>query len=502
MPRALYKQILLVLIACFLAIVLLLVYLIPKISQSYQQEIMQSMHSHVADYVVKHYSLSENGQLNVEGVASIFHDLMVLGANFEFYILDAQGRVQAFSADPAVVLRKRVALEPLRNYLDQRSAALPILGNDPRHAARQKVFSAAPIIDNEQLLGYVYVVIGSQIYDSVAAQVFGNKQAQLGIWGAIAGLLLCFALGLFLTRLSTRPLCELTKAVDHRKNSILSGAEEAIAPLQAPATRPFPVSQEIASLSESFNALLRKMADQFADLKNLHELRRELVSHISHDLRSPLASLMGYLETMQMQQARLSPEQASQYLEVAMRNAQKMNNLIEQLFELAYLESGDVKVNIEPFSMAELAQDVLQKFAISAEKKQIELNILPQETHIMVMGDIEKLERVLSNLVDNALRHTQVGGAITIRLSEQGHLVAVEVSDTGIGMAQEELGRIFDAHYKAENSVRGNTANAGLGLAITKKLLALHECSIEVSSEQGRGTRFKFALPGPQARAA
>lgn len=502
LPKSLYRQILLVLIVCFFAVFLLLIYLIPKISQSYQQEIMQNMHGHVAGYVVDHYLLSENGELKLEEAKSVFHNLMILGANFEFYILDLQGEIKAFSAEPNKVVRERVNLTPIREYLNTDGDIAPILGDDPRQTARQKVFSVAPIMDGDNLKGYLYVVIGSQIYDTAAAQVFGSSQLQWGFWGALIGLAFCLFMGLFLTRLSTRPLRTLTRAVDANKNSILTGFEEAIAPLPEPRSNVFPVSEEVATLTQSFNALIGKMAEQFADLKNLHELRRELVAHISHDLRSPLASLMGYLETWQIQKNNLSSEQSNQYVGIALRNAKKMNNLIEQLFELAHLESGDVKVDIEPFSIAELAQDVLQKFALTAEKKQVQLQVTPQETHILVMGDVEKLERVLSNLVDNALRHTQVGGTITIRLSEQGHLVAVEVNDTGIGMARNELSRIFDAHYKAENSVRGNTSNAGLGLAITKKLLALHDCSIQVSSEQGKGTSFKFALPGPESRAA
>lgn len=458
---------------------------------------MQVMHAHVAQYVVDHYPLVKNRELNSFEAGSIFHKLMILGPNFEFYVLDVQGNIAAYSADPSHVLREHVSTQPIDAYLNGGQKNFPVWGDDPRSLVGEKVFSAAKIVENNQLKGYLYVVLGSQIYDTTAAQVFSSHQSQWGFWVIIGGLGICFVMAIVLTRFTTNPLYKLTRRVKQQNENLLNSPEPNFQPIGQSIAPSISDSEEIRSLTGAFNQLTMKMAQQMVDLKSMHALQRELVAHISHDLRSPLASLMGYLETWQIQKDGLTAKQSEKYIGVALRNAKKMNRLIEQLFELAHLQSGDVKIQKEPFSIAELAQDVLQKFALVAQKKNVALQVTPKETHFHVLGDIEKLERVLSNLVENALRHTEPGGAITIRLSSEGRLVGVEVVDTGIGIPKQELGKIFNAHYKAENSVRGKTANGGLGLAITKKLLSLHNASISVKSECGRGTSFRFSLQCP-----
>lgn len=500
--NTLQRQILAVLVLFFLVVLIFSLVLIPKVSMRYQQEIMQSMHGHLAQFVVDHYLLSQGGELDLNAAQHTFHDLMILGPNFEFYVLDKHGQILTYSADPEKVLRTRLSLAPIHNYLANGDQVQPMYGDDPRHQFREKVFSAAEIRHGQLLQGYLYVVLGSEIYDDTAQQVLGSYQLRWGMWTALAGLVACLLIAALLTRLTTGPISRLTASITANNTDLLSAPRPIFKPLNAHSRWPFARTREVIQLTTAFNQLIDKMSQQLADLKSLHDLRRELVSHISHDLRTPLASLMGYLETWQLRRHQLTDEQCAKYIAVAQNNAKKMHNLIEQLFELAHLESGDVKVELESFSIAELAQDVLQKFQLAAQKKRIQLRVLPKETHIHVLGDIEKLERVLSNLVDNALRHTEAGGSITVRLSDEGHLVAIEVADTGIGIPEDDLPRIFDAHYKAGNSVRGNTANGGLGLAITKKLLALHNSSIQVSSKCGKGTSFRFALPGPKSAAA
>ena len=158
-----------------------------------------------------------------------------------------------------------------------------------------------------------------------------------------------------------------------------------------------------------------------------------------------------------------------------MKNAQRMSRLIEQLFELAHLDSETVTLATEPLGIAEFAQDVLQKMSLEASKKQVSLDVEPKDSSIMVMANIEKLENVFTNLIDNALRHCEAGDSITIQIlpSDIEGKVSVCVKDSGLGIAEKDLPLIFDAHFRAVNSIRGKGRNSGLGLAISKRIIEL-----------------------------
>jgi signal transduction histidine kinase len=143
-----------------------------------------------------------------------------------------------------------------------------------------------------------------------------------------------------------------------------------------------------------------------------------------------------------------------------------------------------------------LAYDVLSKFKISAKEKGVNLSVFPREQPIGVVGDIEKIERVLTNLVDNALRHCKPDDSVYIICREEGNGVNVRVCDTGSGIPELEVAKIFEPHYRATNARRGSSVNSGLGLAITKKLLAVQQVDIQVISKSGVGTYFTFTLPG------
>lgn len=145
--------------------------------------------------------------------------------------------------------------------------------------------------------------------------------------------------------------------------------------------------------------------------------------------------------------------------------------------------------------MAELAQDVLSKFQLQAQQKNITLSVEPKDPSLQAIADIAKLERVLTNLVDNALRHCQSGDSIKIQLQPKDNQLIISIADSGVGIPKEDVDHIFDAHFRAKNTVNGQQGNSGLGLAIVAKLLSLHHSNISVSSVLSQGTTFSFSLP-------
>lgn len=494
--QSVYGRLSILLFLSVLVVAIFSSFIFVGLSQRYQQEITQNIHSDLAKHIVKEHLLFKNDKPDYAAAEKLFSNLMVLGPNFEFYILSKSGQVLACSGEPDKVKIANINTKDIIKFIELGEEKELILGDDPRSTERKKIFSAAEITNNNQeVIGYVYVILASQIYDRTVSTVLGSKNLQLGLLLTLKLLAMTFIAVIGIARIITHPLCNLTTEVKKI---------EEIGFDKRPTQKDLPLlktnkstpdsANEIEILTHSFNKLLSKLNSQYKNIVTIDELRKELISHVSHDLRTPLASLLGYLETWQMTKEHSTKEESSKYIETAQRNAEKISMLIEQLFELAHLDSGNVKVKLEKFSIAELVQDVLQKFQIIANKKNISLAVTPQDSSIEVVGDIEKLERVFTNLIENALRHTNENGSIIVRLKHEARSVAIEVSDTGIGIPAQDVEHIFTPHFKAENSVRGDTAHGGLGLAITKKLLSLHQANIQVRSIEKKGTTFLFKL--------
>jgi signal transduction histidine kinase len=255
---------------------------------------------------------------------------------------------------------------------------------------------------------------------------------------------------------------------------------------------------EIDRLGEHFNSMADRINEQVEELKQNDAKRRELIANVSHDLRTPLTSLHGYIETLLMKEGSLSDEERKQYLKTAANHSQQLKRLINDLFELAKLDSVDTLMTVEPFSLAELAQDIVHSFELPAKQKGVTLSAELDKNVPFAFGDIGMIQRVLDNLIDNALRYTGNGGRISVTLSgEDGH-VTVKISDTGCGIPKEDVPHIFDRFYRASKSREDGSFHSGLGLAITKRILALHGSDIQAESEPQVGTTFTFQLSAAQ----
>jgi signal transduction histidine kinase len=258
---------------------------------------------------------------------------------------------------------------------------------------------------------------------------------------------------------------------------------------------------EIDQLRNACNFMATTIQKQLSGMQENDRLRRELVTNISHDLRTPLATMQGYIETLIIKDESLDSQTRMQYLAVARKHAAHLGKLVQDLFELAMLDSSRVTPVFEEFSLTELVHDVVQEFELQANEMRVSLRVDPPTDPVSVYADISLIQRVLENLVGNALKYAPEGGKISIAVRPTSAAVDVSVSDTGPGIPQEALPHIFDRFYKADpQDVRGN-GSMGLGLAIAKRILELHSSEIRVTSEEERGTCFYFDLP-LQARAA
>ncbi len=231
------------------------------------------------------------------------------------------------------------------------------------------------------------------------------------------------------------------------------------------------------------------------EIKTMDSLRRELVANVSHDLRTPLSTIHGYIETLMIKAESLTNEEREQYLKTVLTSTDRLRTLVEELFELSKLEAKQTKPNPEPFSISELVQDIGQKYLIIAEKKGITFQCVFPKDLPMIVADIALIDRVIQNLVDNAIKFTPAGGVVRIELHRLTNAVDVKISDTGAGILPEDIPHIFDRYNKGSQKNIFQNDGAGLGLAIVKKILEVHQLTIDVNSKVNEGTAFSFKLP-------
>jgi len=486
MPRTLYARLALALAGLLLVVGILSAAFTLFATQRYLEEVNQRFNRDLAEHLVADRNLVKQGRIDRKALKETFEHYMVINPSIEIYLLDPAGTILAYSADPAKVKRRRVALEPIRRFLTG-ERELPLLGDDPRSHDRRKPFSVTPVPSPAALEGYLYVILRGEAFDSVDALIQQSYFLRLAGWAVGASLTVGLVLGLLSFRLLTRRIERLGRRMAAFRERDFGS------PLPQDAPRLRREADEIDRLEQTFLGMAERIGEQFQALTDKDRLRRELVAQVSHDLRTPLASLHGYLETLRLKEGRLSHRERDEYLEIALRHSLRLRALVEDLFELAKLDAKEVRPFIEPVALGELAQDVVQKLQLSARQRGVHLALEGGRELPLVQADVALIERVLENLIDNALRYTPRCGEVRVSVDAEQARVAVRVSDTGPGIAEADRARVFDRFYQAPGKRGGQ--HMGLGLAIAKRILELHGSRIEVRSVLGAGASFSFALP-------
>ncbi|MYM24618.1 HAMP domain-containing protein [Duganella sp. FT135W] len=419
--------------------------------------------------------------LGPAAVRRLFGKLMTVNPSVEVYLLDNDGRIVGHAAPAGHLKRDHVNLAPIQRLLNKE--ALPIQGDDPRSERGRKVFSAAFLRSGEQKIGYIYVILQSEEHDRLAARATASSVLRTTLWSMAVVAALVLVAGLIAFRLITRPLRRLTTTMQQLDTK----ADQLVLPEpQRGGPR-----DEIAILEQSFADMGARINEQWQTMRQLDHDRREVVANISHDLRTPLGSLHGYLETLSLKDETLNAADRQRYLGIALAQSQKVGRLAQALFELARLEHGSVTPELEPFSLSDLIQDVFQKFELAAQERHVRLMATLPHPAPMVRADLGMIERVLTNLFDNAIRHTPSGGEVEITVTQaQGGKVEVTVEDTGPGVPTA----MRESLFRRPVALQGEYRVGGLGLLTVNRILQLHRSKIELVSEEGLGAVFRFTL--------
>jgi signal transduction histidine kinase len=493
MKISLYQRLAITLCAAFIIMASLLVCWSNSLLQQSKYQAEQKLHLHLAEHLANDNPLLQDGVYDKSALENLFHTLMILGPAFEFYFLDAQGNILTYSADSAKIKRKSVSLRPL-NKLINHPNNIPVFGDDPRALDTQKIFSVSPVYLGKKLQGYLYIIIGGEIYDSTFSQVKADKDLQKYGAFVLASLFLLLVILLAVFHYFTRPIKALAKQMQSLKAVKFDQNKVTLKQWQNTTG-----NNEVHFLGATFNDMVRQINEQFSLLKENDRIRRELLAHLSHDLRTPLAAIQGYIETITIQADTLPKIDQKNYLITVQRNVKQLKRLIDQIFELAHLENGQVMVNLESFVIGELLYDILDKFSLKASQKNISLTLAPRQCQYIVYSDIAKLERIMTNLLENAIRHTDIGGEVTLTVLELDTGFKVSVTDTGSGISNEDIAYIFDARYRASNAIEDSMHHTGLGLAISQKLSQILNAELIVKSELGSGSCFSLTLPSSTA---
>ena len=333
------------------------------------------------------------------------------------------------------------------------------------------------VLHLQQLEGRGFSLVYARPYLVRGFETAWNRST---LWSVIAGATAAGGLSYWVSRRIVKPLTQMEK-VTHK---FAAGQLDARLP---PSEIP-----EISQLANSFN----RMA---VSLEDVEKRRRELVSDLTHELRTPLTVLRGYLEELADNRIEATPEV---YQRLA-KETRRLERLINDLQELSKAEAGYLPINLQPVNLRPLLVSLIEKFADQLLEEGPELHLDCPKSLPPVLADIDRVEQVLVNLLGNAITYTQAG-AITVRVwtesaSEPRNAIAprlwIAVTDTGIGIAPQDLPQVFERFWRAEKSRNQHTGGTGIGLAISKRLVELQGGEIEVESQLGVGSTFRFYLP-------
>ena len=440
------------------------------LNREYAASIAQELHPMVKDGFSK------------DNIKDAIHYMMVLNPMVEIYLLDQEGKIISYFTHPdEKLIRYQIEVTSLLSFID--SDGLDIVqGCDPRTENSKKPFSAARLQMGDET-GFVYVILRGQSYDRSLAMVGNNYYIRSGLNTFLAALALTILTGLILFSILTRRLKQLSNGVRAFQTGDLYYRIKIAG------------KDELSDLGRTFNEMADAIQKGMDELKDAEKERTDLIANISHDLRSPLTSIRGHLETILLKDKILTDEEKRNFLEITIKNVSGFQKLVEELFDLARLESRAIRLQKEDFCLAELIQDVVLKVKPQADSKKLDIQFIPDENLAPISADIALIERVITNVLENALAHTPEEGHVSLSLIPSGKSQELRIADTGSGIPPEDLPYIFKRFYRADKSRSRMQSGTGLGLAIAKEIVGLHGGDIAAENREPGGALFRITLP-------
>lgn len=409
-----------------------------------------------------------------------FARLGELSPGLAVYLVDEKGEIVRSAPAKTTLLRNRLPLDVIDRALSPFLPVMPFYGPDP--AADELVPFAAASCYFGGRPGYLYLTVRSDAsrflatWDGAVHLAKVLLPAFLTITGG--GI---FVLWIFATYLSLN-FKKLTQAARHFEN----GRYNERVPVFS--------DDEVGYLASSFNRMAASIVENEEQLKRIERDRRAMVANIAHDLRTPLTSIQGFLQTIAIRGDQIDPQQRRRFFSIIERSSDRQRLLLENLHALSGLDAQERLPERTSLLLGALAADVCASFEPAARDKSIVLSYHADPGDTTVFADQQMMERVVANLISNAIKYTPDGGSVSVRVRPTADGARFEVSDTGIGIPEEDLPQVFDDFFRVKQDIYENPGGTGLGLAIVRRMVELHGSRMKVASTLGAGTSFWFDL--------
>ena len=325
---------------------------------------------------------------------------------------------------------------------------------------------------------FVRIIIGNwprevNLLLSLQSTKFLNTVRMTLVWSGVMSIFIGIGVALIVSNLTVKPLKEMQKLAKR----ISQGDYSARIGLKS--------RDEIGELASSLNY----MAEQLTDIENM---RKKLVQNVSHDLRTPLTSIKGYLELLEDES--FTEEEKLKSINTIQKEVERMETIVKEITRLSIIDGKNYQLDIEKLDLNSVVKESIPIISIEAEKKNIQIQTDSLQKEIFIMGDKEKVKEVIINLLSNAIKFTNEG-FIKISTSQNKNYVSLIIEDTGIGIDPEDMPHIFERFYRGEKSRSKNSSGLGIGLSIVKELLYMQNGKIEVESKKNKGSKFTVNFP-------
>ena len=448
-------------------------------TKNFHEASTQLLNKDVAAHIAEFTSPYTNDGINKRKADSVFQDAMVISPSAEVYFLDTAGQIIAYHPNEKKVQVESLSLINIKKLIGAKGEKY-IKGPDPRDPENPKIFSAAEVKSKKKKLGYIYVILGSNknVTNMLYSSFFGSLLIK--VFCVIVIISIIFSL-LYLRQIR-RSFSRMIAVLERFQNGDLQARFD------------IKENDELAPVTLAFNKMADLLGYNIDRLTKSEKERKDFIANISHDLRTPLSIARGYIETLLMKNEKpVAPVQQEEFLQLVHKKLRQVEHMVKQLFDLSKMESAELIPKKEPFIFSEIVHEIIHASSAGALEKNIHIDCSNCENSSWILADVGMMERVVQNLLINAIRYTLDDGFITISLNEENLHLIFQIENSGVALSQELIKWINSAVKEGENINR--PPSPGIGLMIVKKVLVLHNFLMEAAADSQEGNRFTITLP-------
>lgn len=442
----------------------------------------QLLNKDVAAHIVKFASPYDGTQINKRRADSVFKNVMVISPSAEVYFLDSNGNVLDFYGHQKEIKLWKVPLKNIDKFIASKGEDY-IKATDPRDPSYPKIFSAAEVKSATRKLGYIYVILGSNEYRAVTDMLFGSHITSLIIKAFFFIIILSIILSLLYIKRIQKSFGRMINVLENFKNGDYNARFN---------TKD---NDELAPVSKAFNKMADLLTYNINKLSNIEKERKEFIANITHDLRTPLTIARGYAETLQIkkQTGEITDNEQDNFMQMIMKKILQVQHMVQHLFEISKMETAGYEPQKDPFVLSEIVQEIVNIFQLNAKEKSVSLTCVQCQYLVWINADIGLMERVIQNLVDNAVKNTPENGNIEVALEVENNYLIFKIKNTGNPLSAGFIDWInstesnFNEHYSSSQK-------PGLGLRIVKKILSLHASALHAETQNNSTNIFSFRI--------